>query len=93
LIWLGNVIRSPPFSTKARIEAGKWLRLLQLGEYLEMPHSRPMPAIGKSVHELRIKDKDHNWRLFYRIDSDAIILIHWLHKKTQQTSKQDIQLC
>ena len=57
LVWLHGVVKTPPFSTKARLEAGFLLRKLQLGEALELPHSRPMPNIGKNCHELRISDK------------------------------------
>jgi hypothetical protein len=32
LVWLHGAIRTPPFSTEARIEAGVLLRRLQLGE-------------------------------------------------------------
>jgi len=60
------------FSKEARIEAGLLLRRLQMGEILSMPHSRPMPSIGKSCHELRIKDKDKTWRIIYHIADDVI---------------------
>ena len=43
LIWLHGEIKTPPFSSAARIEAGFLFRLLQMGEKLNMPHSRPMP--------------------------------------------------
>lgn len=64
LVWLEGEIKTPPFSQKARIEAGFLLRLLQKGESLGMPHSRPMPSVGRRCHELRIRDKDNNWRIF-----------------------------
>jgi DNA-binding XRE family transcriptional regulator len=35
----------------ARLEAGFLLRLLQRGEKIVMPHSRPMPSIGRRCHE------------------------------------------
>lgn len=60
-----------------------------------MPESRPMPSIGRKCHELRVDDEPNGvtWRLFYRIDSDAIVIIHWYKKKTQKTSKKVIELC
>ena len=42
LVWLYGEVRTPPFSTEARREVGYLLRLLQQGEALSMPHSRPM---------------------------------------------------
>ena len=37
--WLHGEIKTPPFSTEARIEAGCLLGRLQRGELLTMPHS------------------------------------------------------
>ena len=54
LVWLGGEVKSPPLSKEARLEAGHWLRTLQAGHALSLPHSRPMPAIGPRCHELRI---------------------------------------
>ena len=45
LVWLHGEIRSPPFSTDARVEAGELLRRLQRRENLALPHSRPMPIV------------------------------------------------
>jgi hypothetical protein len=60
LAWLHGEIKTPPFSKRARIEAGTLLRKLQEGELLGMPHSRPMPSIGRRCHELRVEDEDHS---------------------------------
>ena len=93
LIWFRGEIKTPPFSELARIEAGKLLRRLQAGELLSMPESRPMPSIGSHVHELRINDESQTWRIIYRIDSDAIVIVHVFSKKTPQTPKPVIDLC
>lgn len=58
-----------------------------------MPQSRPMPSIGARCHELRINDENKTWRIFYRIDDDAIIVIHWVDKKTNKTPQDVIELC
>lgn len=93
LVWLEGQVKTPPFSRVARIEAGTLLRRLQRGENIGMPHSRPMPSIGRSCHELRIRDEDTNWRLIYRIDSDAIIVIEMFAKKAGATPKHIIDRC
>jgi phage-related protein len=93
LVWLHGEVRSPPFSVGARIEAGLLLRRLQQGENLSMPHSRPMPSIGKRCHELRIDDADATWRIVYRTDPDAIVVLEVFEKKTRQTPKQVIDTC
>ena len=93
LVWLHGEIKTPPFSSTARIEAGFLFRLLQMGEILSMPHSKPMPSIGKNCHELRINDENSTWRIIYRIDNDAIIILEVFSKKTQQTPKKIIDVC
>ena len=93
LAWLKGEIKTPPFSTEARIEAGYLLRRLQKGERLNLPHSRPMPAIGSACHELRIRDRDRTWRIVYRIDPDAILVLEIFDKKTPTTPKKVIEDC
>ena len=58
LVWLHGEIKTPPFTADARVEAGVLLRRLQRGEGLSLPHSRPMPDIGRRCHELRVPDED-----------------------------------
>lgn len=93
LVWLHGEIKTPPFSKTARMEAGYLLRMLQRGETLSMPQSRPMPSIGQRCHELRIDDKDATWRIPYRIDPDAIVILHVFRKKTSKTPKHVIDIC
>jgi phage-related protein len=90
LVWLHGEVKTPPFSKSARIETGVLLRKLQRGERLSMPYSRTMPSIGRRCHELRIDDENVTWRIVYRIDSDAIVILEVFDKKTNQTPKQVI---
>ena len=69
------------------------LRRLQRGESLGLPHSRPLPAVGRRCHELRIIDEDATWRIVYRIDADAIVILDVFAKKTQATPKAVIAAC
>ncbi len=93
LVWLHGVVKTPPFSRAARIEAGYLLRRLQSGETLSLPQSRPMGAISARCHELRIVDQKLSWRIIYRIDPDAIIVLEVFEKKSRQTSKAVIEAC
>ncbi len=93
LVWLSGEVKTPPFSSEARIEAGVLLRRLQKGDSLSLPYSRPMPSIGLRCHELRINDKEKNWRIIYRIDDDAIIVLDVFAKKTNKTPKDAIERC
>lgn len=74
------------------MEAGYLLRLLQKGESLSLPHSRPMPSIGKRVHELRVNDRDSTWRIIYRTDPDAIVMADVFAKKAPQTPQRVIHI-
>lgn len=92
LFLLDGPIKSPPFTEEARREAGFLLRLLQDGESPGMPRSRPMPSIGPHIHEIRVRDEATSWRIIYRIDAEAIIVVSVFPKKTRQTPKEVIRL-
>ncbi len=93
LVWLAGEVKSPPFSREARIEAGVLLRRLQRGENLALPHSRPMPSIGRRCHELRLPDKNITWRIVYRLDADAVIIGEVFPKKTGKTPNKIVETC
>lgn len=93
LVWLHGEVRTPPLSQSARIEAGVLLRRLQRGESLGMPHSRPMSAIARRCHELRINAANATWRIVYRIDPDAIVIADVFSKKTTVTPAGVIEAC
>lgn len=93
LIWLHGEVKTPPFSPTARLEAGLLLRKLQRSERLGMPHSRTMPTIGLRCHELRITDAGVTWRIIYRIDSDAIVILEVFSKRTRVTPESVIETC
>jgi phage-related protein len=92
LVWLEGEVKSP-FSTAGRIEAGTLLRRLQHGESLGLPHSRPMPVVGRRCHELRIQDERRTWRIIYRADDDALVVLDVFAKKTRATPKNVIREC
>ena len=93
LFILHGEIKTPPMSSEARIEAGYLLRKLQQGELISMPRSRPMPTIGARCNELRVVDKESTWRIVYRIDTDAIIILEVFSKKTRVTPQSVINTC
>lgn len=93
LVWLHGEVKTPPFSQEARIETGVLLRRLQQGENLGPPYSRPMPSIRAHCHELRIRDADKSWRIMYRIDDDAILILEVLNKTTRATPTSVIDIC
>ena len=93
VVWLAGEVKTPPFSKEARVEAGFLLRRLQQGEALGMPQVRPMPAVGRRCHELRIRDEERNWRIMVRVDSDAVVIADVFAKKTRSTPRKVIEVC
>jgi phage-related protein len=80
-------------SHEGRLYAGVLFRRLQRGETLPMPYSRPMPAIGGRCHELRLVDDGGIWRIIYRIDEDAIVILDVHQKKMTKTPQRVIDAC
>jgi phage-related protein len=93
LVWLRGEVKTPPFSSAGRLEAGFLLRRLQQGEVLSLPQSRPMPEIGPQCHELRINDGRHAWRVIYHVAGDAIVVLDIFAKQTQSTPQNTIAAC
>ena len=93
LVWLHGEVKTPPFSRAARLEAGVLLRRLQQGERLGMPHCRPMPSIARRCHELRIQDRNETWRVLFRLDEDAVVLLEVFSKKSRATPRKVIETC
>ena len=58
-----------------------------------MPHSRPMSEIGPRCHELRLKDCSTEWRIMYRVDPDAVLVLDVFAKKTRETPVGVLQNC
>jgi len=93
LAWLHGEIKTPPFTAEGRQEAGMLLRLLQQGERLGMPQAEPLPDVGPRCGALRVRDAGHNWRIMYRIDTDAILILEVYSKKTQKIPDKVIARC
>ena len=93
LVWLRGEVKTPPFSSEARVEAGFLLRRLQKGESLGLPHSRPMPSIGSQCHELRVNDENQTWRIVYYVAPDALVILDVFSKKTAATPNEVFMNC
>ncbi len=93
LVWLRGEVKSPPFSLQARQETGMLLRLMQNGETLGMPYAEHLPDVGPRCGALRIRDGEHNWRLMYRLDSDAVVIVEVYSKKSRRIPQAVIDRC
>jgi len=93
LVWLQTQIKTPPLSRNARVELGYYLRLVQQGVIPGMPHSRSMKNIGRACSELRVRDAGVNWRLVYRVDQDAIVVVGLFVKMSRAATDRIIEVC
>ena len=90
--FLGDSLRSlREFPDDAKRDAGSQLDRVQHG--LQPEDFKPMPTIGKGVEEIRVRDDTGAYRVIYTARlADAIYVLHAFQKKTQATSKRDIDL-
>jgi phage-related protein len=79
------------FPAAARREAGYQLDQVQRGR--EPDDWKPMNAVGRGVREIRIRDAAGAFRVLYvaKFD-DAVYVLHCFQKKTQKTTKADLNL-
>jgi len=80
-------------STELKADFFDALNLLADGQMLSMPLSRSLAKIHKGLHELRLKDRSGQVRVFYFIKKgDAIYLLHAFKKKRQYLPKKEINV-
>ena len=90
--FLGDSLdRLREFPDDAKQDAGYQLDRVQNG--LQPDDFKPMPTIGKGVEEIRVRDDNGTFRVIYTARlADAVYVLHAFQKKTQATSKRDIDL-
>ena len=93
LVWLHGEVKTPPFTSEGRQEAGMLLRLLQKGEKPGMPQAEALHDVGPHCGALRIRDGEHNWRIMYRIDLDAVLVLDVYPKKTRKIPDEVMNRC
>jgi phage-related protein len=69
------------------------LRLLQEGEKLGMPQAEPLPHVGPRCGALRVRDAEHNWRIVFRADADAVLVVDVYPKRTRKIPDEVIRRC
>ncbi len=79
------------FPADARHDAGFQLDKVQRGE--QPDDFKPMPAIGKGVEEIRVRDDSGIFRVIYTARrAEAVYVLHAFQKRTQATAKRDIEV-
>jgi len=78
------------FPEDARHDAGFQLEKVQRGEQAD--DFKPIPAVGRGVEEIRVADESGAYRVVYVArHAEAVYVLHAFQKKTQATSKRDIE--
>jgi phage-related protein len=79
------------FPLAAKREAGHQLDQVQNGQ--EPDDWKPMNTVGQGVKEIRIRDAAGAFRVIYVAKfADAVYVLHCFQKKTEKTSKADLDL-
>ncbi|WP_347986369.1 type II toxin-antitoxin system RelE/ParE family toxin [Methylomonas sp. AM2-LC] len=79
------------FPITARREAGHQLDQVQNGQ--EPDDWKPLNTVGQGVKEIRIRDASGAFRVIYVAKfTDAVYVLHCFQKKTEKTSKADLDL-
>ena len=91
LRWLGDSLEEVKgFSDDAKRSAGHQLGLVQAG--LDPLDWKPMESVGAGVKEIRIRVETSYRVLYVAKFNEAVYVIHAFVKKTQKTSRRDIDL-
>jgi phage-related protein len=79
------------FPLEAKREAGFQLDQLQNG--CDPDDWKPMNTVGQGVKEIRVRDAVGIFRVVYVAKfADAVYVLHCFQKKTEKTSKSDLDL-
>lgn len=91
IVWLGNSRdKVRMFSAEARRDAGYQLDLVQNGK--DPDDWKPLPVVGLGVREIRIHAENEYRVLYVAQFSEAVYVIHAFTKKSQETSRSDLEL-
>ena len=58
-----------------------------------MPHAETLPSVGARCGALRVRDAGQNWRIMYRLDKDAVVILEVYGKKTRKIPDEVIDRC
>ena len=91
LRWLGDSLDAvKAFSDDAKRSAGHQLGLIQAG--INATDWKPMETVGPGVREIRLRFEKAYRVIYVAKFSEAVYVLHAFEKKTQKTSKQDLDL-
>jgi phage-related protein len=91
LLWLGDSkrrIREFPHEARQRIGFEMW----EVQQGREPSDWKPMQAVGQGVNEVRVHLKGEYRVLYVARFQETVYVLHVFQKKTQRTSKHDIEI-
>ena len=84
-----DVIRA--FPDGPRREVGYQIERVQRG--LDPDDWKPMKTVGPSAREIRVREATGSFRVIYLATlPDAVFVLHAFQKKSQRTSKRDLEV-
>ena len=92
LIWMGSSREDlRAFPRQVRRELGYQLENVQEG--VDPDDWKPMSIVGSGVREIRVRESSGAFRCIYLATRpEGIYVLHCFQKKTQKTSRQDLDL-
>lgn len=75
-----------------RTDVSEAMSRLDAGEQLSMPLSRPMPEVGRGVHELRLNSLRGGYRVLYVLRPGVVGVLHAFKKTTRSTPTRSLEL-
>lgn len=92
IVWIGSALRDlTAFPDEIKKQAGFDLYHIQRG--LEPANWKPFPGVGPGTHEIIVNDAGGWFRVLYVAKFDeAVYVLHSFQKKTNATSKKDVEL-
>lgn len=92
VVWVGSAKKDlqQNFSSEARKEAGYQIYRIQTG--LDPKDWKPVIGVGLGVREIRIHVENEYRILYVAGFEDALFILHAFVKKTQKTSRRDLEL-
>lgn len=90
-VWVGSTRKDVrAFPDEARVRAGYEVYRVQSG--LDPTDWKPMTGVGDGVKEIRVRTGREHRLIYVAKFAEALYVLHAFEKKTQKTTKADIEI-
>jgi phage-related protein len=87
-----NKFLGQEFNEFERLQIGNQLEKVHTGTYSELIKTQYLKRIRGDLHEIRIKFKTANVRIFVALMDDSLYPLHIIKKKTDRIPLSDLEL-